>query len=213
MEFEKLQKAWQEQGGGPPLTIDPSLLLKLVQRNKQTFELLVFWCDVREVGACIFVAILFTFFGTRSWWGGLIWFWYVAALLALGVGTFMVVDRIRQRRQMPVFGEPLLACVECSLAQVNHQIWLLKNVLWWYLLPPIVGIALVVSQSCFVLAVQVADPDPRWFIVRTHLLVAGFCVVLYYGIYRLNQWVVRKELQPRKEELEALLASLKAGEE
>ena len=31
--------------------------------------------------------------------------------------------------------EPLLSCVKDSLAQVEHQIWLLRNVFWWYLLP------------------------------------------------------------------------------
>jgi hypothetical protein len=32
--------------------------------------------------------------------------------------------------------EPLLQCVKNSLTQMEDQIWLLRNVLWWYLLPP-----------------------------------------------------------------------------
>ena len=30
-------------------------------------------------------------------------------------------------------GQPLVRCVEESLAQVEHQIWLLRNVGWWVL--------------------------------------------------------------------------------
>jgi len=36
-----------------------------------------------------------------------------------------------------------------------------------------------------------------------------FCVLLFWGVYLLNQRAVRKELNPRKEELEQLLNSLK----
>ena len=33
--------------------------------------------------------------------------------------------------------------------------------------------------------------------------------LLYWGLYRLNQFVVRKSLEPRRQELETLLTSLK----
>ena len=51
------------------------------------------------------------------------------------VAGFLLADRLRHPRRPPDPGEPLVRCVEASLAQVEHQIWLLRNVGWWYLLP------------------------------------------------------------------------------
>jgi hypothetical protein len=35
-----------------------------------------------------------------------------------------------------------------------------------------------------------------------------FCTLVYWVVYRFNQFVVRKSLEPRRQELETLLASL-----
>ena len=203
MNFDEMQKAWGSQKGQLRLTIDPSLLLKEVQRNKRSFEVSVFWRDVREVGVAILMTILFAFWGIR----GDGWPWFVLAALVLWIGVFMVVDRIRQKRKMPVFSEPLKACIESSLRQVSHQIWLLENVLWWYLLPPATGSAVVICYYAW----QVRDT--WWLSLTVFFGTMGFCSAVFYGVYRLNQWAVRTELQPRKEELEILLDSLTAGEE
>lgn len=48
----------------------------------------------------------------------------------------MVVDRRRYPQRSSDPGEPLMVYVNESLSQVEHQIWLLRNVFWWYLLPP-----------------------------------------------------------------------------
>ena len=37
---------------------------------------------------------------------------------------------------------------------------------------------------------------------------ALFVVLVYWGIYGLNQYAVRKNLEPRRQELESLLAGL-----
>ncbi len=55
------------------------------------------------------------------------------------VGVFMLVDRWRQRRRRPAHDGTLRACTEASLAEVEHQIWLLRNIFWWYLLPCLIG--------------------------------------------------------------------------
>ena len=63
------------------------------------------------------------------------WTWYLMVPALLWVAGYMLADRMRHKRQPPEPGEPLRQRVESSLAQVEHQIWLLRNVLWWYLLP------------------------------------------------------------------------------
>lgn len=62
------------------------------------------------------------------------------------IAAFMLADRMRHKRQPPALGEPLRQRVESSLTQVEHQIWLLRNVLWWYLLPPALSILAFFGQ-------------------------------------------------------------------
>jgi hypothetical protein len=52
-----------------------------------------------------------------------------------------VLDRRRHPQKPPEPGEPLVKTVQDSLNQVDHQIWLLRNVAWWYLLPPGLAVA------------------------------------------------------------------------
>jgi thiosulfate reductase cytochrome b subunit len=88
------------------------------------------------------------------------------------------------------------------LIQVKHQIWLLRNVFWWYLLPFQVGIgALICSVSW----------QARLAGLTVIMGLAGFalvCGLLGWGVYRLNQSAVRTTLEPRRQELETLLSSL-----
>ena len=199
MTFDELQKTWQSQQTSFKLTIDSDLLLREVKRNKRFFESAIFWRDVREVGVAFLMFPFFLYFGLKM----KIWSLHATALLTLSVGVFMVVDRIIQKRKRPELTGALMGYIENSLAQVVHQIWLLKNVLWWYLLPPSIGIAIFIGH----LAWLIRDLPGRGLIFLSVYCV--FCVLLFWGVYLLNQRAVRKELNPRKEELEQLLNSLK----
>lgn len=199
MNFEDLQKAWQSQNPGGSVTKSTDILLEEVRQNQQQFRSTIFWRDVREVGVAFLLVAFFGYVGLKrgDWTYGLIGF------ACFGVGAFMLIDRWRQRQKQPVTNDSLKACAESSLLEVNHQIWLLKNVGWWYLLP-IVG-ALGISTGVSV-----------WHSHHHRVLVVlGGCVYLlivvlvYWGIYWLNQLAVRKELIPRRKKLETLLASLK----
>jgi hypothetical protein len=84
---------------------------------------------------------------------------------------------------------------------VWHQIWLLRNVWWWYLLPLFVG-----ANVCFTGTVARVEPQNA---LRVGCGYFVFCVLLFWGIYWFNQFAVRKSLQPRLKELDALLEDLK----
>jgi len=122
----------------------------------------------------------------------------LVALAGFSVGTFMVVDRLMQRHKRPVASAALVGCLESSLHQVNHQIWLLKNVFWWYLLP--LGAALGVS-----IAVS------GWHARHQASQLIGWCgygvvcILLDWFLHWLNQAAVETSLEPRRRELEALL--------
>lgn len=208
MTFDELREKWQGQPSSARLTVDADMLFKEVQRNKRWFESTVFWRDVREIVVGIAVMIFFLYHGLK----GSVWELILLALLVAGVVLFLIGDRVVQKKKCPKFGESLRDCVQSSLEQVAHQIWLLKNVLWWYLLPLGVGIGV------FVLGVVLDSLQHFNGKVLTISLVflfsyLVFVFLLYWGIYWLNQRAVRKELIPRKQELEQLLDGLKSSGE
>lgn len=211
MTFDELQKAWQSQQTDPKLAIDPDLLLKEVKRNKEYFESAIFWRDVREIGAG-FVASVFLFAGCVFFWllglKNFVWPLLLLTVLGTGVGTFILVDRIVQKRKCPEHGGTLMGYIESSLTQVVHQIWLLKNILWWYLLP-LGGGLLIWFSSCGLMVIMIKGMKASLGYLFFVLACIIGTILLYWGIYWLNQRAIRKELAPRKHELEDLLNSLK----
>jgi phosphoglycerol transferase MdoB-like AlkP superfamily enzyme len=198
MNFEELQKAWQSQDPGANVMINADGLLKEVRRNQQQFRMTIFWRDVREIGVAFLLTVLFLYQGMRHH----DWTDYVLASACFGVGTFMVVDRLLQRRKQPASSDSLKTCIEGSLLQVNHQIWLLKNVLWWYLMPFTVALGISICHSAWL------AQNPGFSAMIVWVISALFVALVYWGIYRLNQYAVRKSLEPRRQELDTLLAAL-----
>ncbi len=195
MNFEDLQKAWQAQDANAKANINTDALLKKIRREKNQFWRTILRRDVQEVGVGAVLTWFFFHRGLRNhdWTDCLI------GLACFWVAAFMVVDRLLQSRKKPVASDSLPACIEASLHEVNHQIWLLKNVFWWYLLPIAISLGISVAMSVW------QDHRHGWG-------MAGWCVyvaigiLLYWHSYRSNQTAVRMSLRPRQRELEALLA-------
>jgi len=199
MNFEDLQKAWQSHDTGAKVTINADVLLKEVRRNQQHFWLGIFWRDVREVGVAAFMTWLFLHWAVRD----REWSMYLLSLACFGVGTFMLVDRWFQRRKRPVRSDSVRSCVEASLIEVNHQIWLLRNVFWWYLLPIQIGLGALICSVVW------QARHARLTVIMGLMGYTLFCGLICWGIYKLNQFTVRKSLEPRRQQLEGLLTSLK----
>lgn len=187
MNFETLQQRWQQQETRSPAKVDASLVLQEVRRNHRSFERTIFWRDFREVGAALLATIYFVF-RARGWTD------YLLVSAAAGVGIYILVDRLRQRKNRPSQSESLRSFVESSLLQVRHQSWLLRNVLWWYLLP-------LMAPVLISIAVQ-ADH------LRQGMRQSVIILVMTWLIYKLNQNAVRTQLVPREQELERLLAGI-----
>lgn len=199
MTFDELQKAWQSQQVDPKIAIDPDLLLKEVKRSKEYFESAIFWRDVRETSGVPLMVLLCGYFWLKHD------FWQLSILLpgVLFVAVFIIIDRMIQRRKQPKFSETLSDCIKSSLWQVNHQTWLLKNVLWWYLTPLFIGILIFLLYTVW----AIRDTGALGYILCSTILVV--CILVYIHIYYLNQRAIKKELDPRRYELEDLLNSLK----
>lgn len=199
MNPDDFKRAWQAQTSQTRLTIDAELLLKEVQRNQQYFTAMILWRDVREVVASLLMVPLWLYLGVKN---SSPWTWYLAVPALLWIAGYMLADRMRHKRQPPERGEPLLRRVEGSLAQVEHQIWLLRNVLWWALLP------LAFAMLAFFGQVAWQERSGGWWTALAVSEVIALGVIVLAGVYWLNQYAVRSELEPRRRELETLLMSL-----
>ncbi len=197
---DELKNAWQSQNAPQRLTLDAGLLLNEVRRNERQFAAMIYCRDLREVGTALIMVPVWIIMGIKL---SSLWTWYLTIPTLLWIAGFMLVDRKRQRARQPAPGDDLRNSVERSLAQVEHQIWLLRNIFWWHLLPP--GVAVMIWLGHL-----------SWSIGRHGIVgaIAGFGVfAVFFGavgwfIYWLNQYAVRKQLEPRQRELQALLRSL-----
>ena len=211
MSLDKYRQAWKAEASRMQVTFDVELLSKEVQNSHQSFRSMIFWRDVREVGTALVMLPMWFAMGIGK---SLPWTWYLTVPALIWVAGFLLVDRKRHPQQSSEPGEPLLFYVKESLTQVEHQIWLLRNVFWWYLLP------FVISIMAFFLHVAWQTSSVGWqsglvagFVgLLLFVLVAGFSglflFVIYGWVYRLNQRAVRDQLEPRRQDLLKLVASL-----
>ena len=199
MERDALGQTWQSQEI-PLVTVDADSLLGMVKRNHREFRAMILRRDALEIGIAIPLVILFTLFGLHRSWS-----WFVLAGACLFVAVFMLVDRGRRRRQRPTGAEPIAEWLERSRHDIEHQVWLLKNIFWWYLLPPMTGMIAVFADGVW----HARGSGPAFLL--TIALTSGMLVVcglVYWGVYWLNQRAVSKDLLPRLEELRGLSESL-----
>lgn len=199
MEPDRFQQAWRAQSSQTRVTVDADLLQKEVQRGQQEFQSLIFWRDVREVGVSLVMIPIWLAMGISM---SLPWTWYLTVPALIFVSGFILVDRRRHPQRPSEPGEPLLYYVKESLAQVEHQIWLLRNVFWWYLAP------FCISLMAFFLQVAWNRSNDWWGFVLFAGAMGLFLFIIYGGTYRLNQRAVREQLEPRRQDLLRLIASL-----
>lgn len=199
MNPDEFKQAWQRETSQTRLTIDADLLLKEVRRNQQAFAATIFWRDVREVGTSLLMVPVWIYLGLKF---SLPWTWFLALPSLLWIAGYMLTDRMRQKRQSHEQAEPLRQSVQHSLTQVDHQIRLLRRVLWWYLLP----LALPILAYC--VQVMWRERSGGWLTVLVGSVVLAFVLLVFAGVYWLNQYAVGAELEPRRRELETLLTSL-----
>jgi len=199
MDPDTFKQAWQTQSSQTCLTFDAELLLKEVRRKERCFAAKIFWRDFREVGTSLLLVPLWLYLGAKQ---SSPWTWYLTVPVLLWIAGYMLTDRMRHKRRLSEPGEPLRQGVESSLAQVEHQILLLRNVHWWGLLP------LALSGLAFFGQGAWQERSGGWWTAIAVSEAVAILLIVLAGIYWLNQYSVRTELEPRRRELETLLMSL-----
>ena len=176
---DKFQQAWQSESTRPRLVVDVDLL-DAVERSRQSFRTTIFWRDFQEVGIGLAMIPLWFYLGIRH---SSPWTWYLTVPALLWVVGFILFDRRRHGRKSSEPGDPLISGVKDSLAQVEHQIWLLRNVFWWYLLPFLVSISAFFAQVFWSGWVQA--PPEGWLETLIALGSFAFILAVFPGVYAL----------------------------
>ncbi|MCA9097485.1 MAG: serine hydrolase [Planctomycetaceae bacterium] len=190
--------------------VDSALLQKEVQVRQQGFRSVIFWRDLREVGVSLLLVPVWVWMGVLM---DLPWTWYLAIPALLWVAGFLLVHRRFHRQAPGEPGEPLVSCVKRSLVEVEHQIWLLRNVFWWYLLPLLASNLAFTGQVAWNTAVVTSGPWVSSFAVifsMSIIFLAGgaFFAVVYGFVYYVNQRAIDLQLEPMRRDLLMLSESL-----
>lgn len=196
MTFEELSQSWKRQKLDPaPGTEDQ---LRQAMRRAKRFKARIFWRDARELAASLFAAGVFGYASLSqpalAAFGSLF-----AAAMALCVGAFFALDRLSRRSSGRRGAVDARSELRRSLAEIDHQIRLLRNVAWWYLGP------LALGTVVFVVAIALSIPAATG--VRAAFIALALVAVgaADWFVYKLNQLAVERNLIPQREELAALI--------
>ena len=138
--------------------------------------------DLRESIACVVVIVLFApaIFSRLPMMSRLGAGAVCFAATLIGILLYLGNRRHRSRPELSV--DDFLAA---EIARLDYQIWLLRNVSWWYLGPIAIG---------FLMFVWGKAP------VSTALAMSVGYFVLDRGIYWLNQIAIKRDLIPQRDE-------------
>ena len=190
MHDDALKELWRAQRiePAPPLP-DPAQLAAMKARL-ESLDRTVFWRDVRENIAALFVAVVF----------GVYLFIFPSVLARIGssiviLSSLFVMAYPIWRKRRVAKAPPdasLMESLQAELRKVEVEIALLRSVHWWYILPGAVGVLLFVAGL---------HRSLSWTVLFALIIVA-----LDLFIYWINQVACDKRLVPLKRELESLLS-------
>jgi hypothetical protein len=200
MNWNDLKTAWDNQSllAGPGA--DLATLQDGFESKRRRLARILFWRDVREAAAGLFVAGVFAYVGWQM--GRVGWPIALAVVLMLGLTVFFVRERFRAHQQKVGADASLVAKLEAEIAELRRQRGLLLNVGTWYL-TPCMGAAAIVAATTLIHA-----PKPLAAKLAAGLIMLIFLALVSWGVWALNRWAVRKQIDPRLEELEKVHQSL-----
>ena len=201
MKFNELRETWQSQDGNETIPINVSTISKLIRREERYWNFILLRRDIGEILAGLLASLAFLY--------GAVFkdiFWLFPMVLAsLFVCGFFIVDRARQRKRQPSQDQPLVEFIEKSIAQNDHQIWLLRNIMWWYLLPLGISMLIFLGSCLFSLLQDGLATSIDYWALAFIIAIASAAIMFFWWIYSLNQRAVKRELLPRKKALKDLL--------
>jgi hypothetical protein len=207
MNLNDYEAIWKRQEVPVGACVDIAALRETFETKRRKMAATLFARDLIEASAGVFVSAVLALFwkhqGSAGWPIGL------AIACMLWVTGAFIRERIRTHRSRLGPDAPMLAKLEAEIAELEHQRRLLLGVATWYLAPCAASILIVLATVLFN-APAGALADHRLLVggfFGAYLVLVGF---LYRLIWSVNRRAVRKQIEPRLEELERLHKSLLA---
>ncbi len=205
MNWSELTAKWNQQSAPAFSRAELTALETSFESERRRLASRLFWRDIREAGASGLASGFLIVVAVR--WGRAAWPIAAAAAVGLGVAAFFVRERLRVGRARRGPGAPLLAKLEADLAELRHQRRLLTHVGRW-LLGPIVTSWAVVVVAAVIIAPGHGSNHP--------LFLGGYVAVsflVFWGVWIVNRQAVKRSIDPRIAELEALKRDIETVEE
>jgi hypothetical protein len=191
--LDKFQQAWQSQRCAVPAT-NPDALLKGVRLERR----LTFWLDMSVIGFffCVGAWMLRSAFRDihKEW----PWLLYTAS--DAWIVGYMLFNQWRRRRHVARYDEPLLAHVEGSIKDIEHQMWLDRYSPWWYILP----IALGCMLPTILLFLMDYRRHHKWGDIFELFSALGIFAVTFIFVYVVMKYGASIANAKRRQELQAL---------
>ena len=172
-------------------------IFALVQTRSRRFQRQIRFRDWREFLAGAFAAVVIAPVVVRGPVLARVGALVVLAGIALTVFRLLRARRVGAAR-MSDPAVPVTTALHAELEQIDAQIALLRGVAWWYVTPLTGGSVLLVAGS--------RGMRGAWFTLG----YAVFAALLAWGIIALNRRAVRRTLEPKRLEIQSLLAQIES---
>ena len=208
MNLNDYEAIWKRQELPVGAAADLATLKDTFETKRRKLAKILYVRDVLEGTTGLLVSGVFAY----MWWhiGKDGWPIALAICLILGVTGFFLRERIRTHRNRLGPDVTLLAKLEAELAELRHQRRLLLNIWSWYLAPCAGAIVIMVATMVKILV----SKGPPGFLASfwehpaaLAWIIFYFAIVLplcFWGAWAINRRAVRKQIEPRLEELEKL---------
>jgi len=195
MNDDELKQLWRQQ----PLRDTPAAadLISAMQNRTTLLRRCLDARDLRELLACAVVIIIFGRFYFTVYREPIS---RLGDLIIIGSTIFIAWRLVHTRRSTPSAppGATIVDSLRAELNAVRAQSRLLGSVLWWYLLPPTIGMLVATWGLPINLHAKIAST----------LVFIGMDALIYW----LNRWARSKQLLPLEAQLQSLLHSAETGE-
>lgn len=195
MNDDELKKLWQQQPLRQP-DLSPALVISAAKKQTTQLRRSLNARDFRELFACAVVIIIFGFYVYRERAPIVRIGWWIIIVSTIFIGWMIV--HTRRKTPPPQPGATIVESLRTELNSTRAQSRLLGSVLWWYVLPPTIGM-LVATWG---MQIQL-DAKIRFTVV----FIATDALVCW-----LNRWTRAKQFLPVEAQLESLLHSAETGQ-
>jgi hypothetical protein len=171
---DELHELWRGQTTGPPVKGED--MLTIAMERAREFDRTIKARNIRECLGAVLLTALFAFIAWKSpnplaGAGNLV-------VAASGLWILFCMLRYGREAPAPAADGSLADFQQALLRKYDHQIRLLKNVKYWYLLPPYVGLLLA---SAGIVMANTAKGQPAW----PQLIAMG----VYTGVFGFIWWL------------------------